>query len=100
MLDCHRGPEDVQTPVDHDGYVPRDVHIPADDDVCVLEDVEILVDIDLAQGLVEVQDEADATSQAKPTIHLTHSMVLGGGVHITHLESEQLDPEQLDGIPV
>jgi hypothetical protein len=100
MLDCRRVPEDVQTPDDDDGYVPHYLHIPADDDGCVPDDVDIQVDLALAQGLVEVQDEADATSQATTTNQLTQLTVLGGGVHITCLESEPLYPEQLDDTPI
>jgi hypothetical protein len=83
-----------------DGPVPEDVDIQAEDDGCVPDNVEILADPDnaailadlaLARGLVDVQVEADSTSQATTMNQSSHLTVLGGGVLSKRLESEKLD---------
>jgi hypothetical protein len=55
-----------------DGPVPDDVDIRTEDDGRVPDNVEILADLALARGLVDVQVEADSTSQATTLTQSTH----------------------------
>jgi hypothetical protein len=47
------------------------------------EDVVIRADLPLARGLIDVQVEVDAISQATTITQLTQATELGGGVHLT-----------------
>jgi hypothetical protein len=67
---------------------PEDVEIQVEDYGRVPEYVKIRADLALAQ-LVDVQVEADATSQATTITQLDQVTKLGGGVHLTRLKPEK-----------